>query len=750
MRFLAIYRASFYLMLTFATLVLSMDATEDNPLSILFPPAVALAGIVAFLTVDRNPRLAPSRSFGSLVALASAGLSYAEYKQDPNHLLIAAAHWLVYLQIIKMFLPKTVEDDWFLFLLGLVQVLVGGVISQSDKVGIALFCWSLLALWVLTLFALHRESLRMAVAGVFSPEPAHDRAEPFRGLIDLAFVLSTARVAATTLALGGLIFLAMPRVPMMGSSQGGGPVGKHLTGFDDEVQLGQLGEILENDSVVLSVELFDRDGKRLAVDPDDAEYRWRGVSMDRYEKGRWRRPRIRPNGYTLSLGDRWIESPVIRQVIKLEPTDSPILFALAPILDADSSDRRSTPELNDADGTLFRGETRSRSFDYHVTSASRPEIPQPGEIHPSGQYLRTLASMPDDLRKRLRAIALEHVRGIDEDDRSARAAAIERWLRESGEFRYSLQMDVGDPNLDPVEDFIVHRKTGHCEYFASALALLLRSIEIPTRIINGFKGGDYNAMGGVITVRQKHAHSWVEALVGRAEAQDGQPIWRTLDPTPSDQRNASVARVGGMAGNFRQITDFIRYIWVFYIVGFNADRQNLLLYGPIKTLIAEARNGFEIIGTTIRGWLHFPSPESFFSLRGFVVSFVGLLVLAGLARLATWPIRRLVRKFSGSVASGPDGSAGVAFYGRLLRLLGEFGLERPPAETPREFARRAAVFLSGHGSGTDVVADVPPLVVDAFYRFRFGDHTLGDDNSSHVNARLDALEARLHPPTPDS
>ncbi len=89
--------------------------------------------------------------------------------------------------------------------------------------------------------------------------------------------------------------------------------------------------------------------------------------------------------------------------------------------------------------------------------------------------------------------------------------------------------------------------------------------------------------------------------------------------------------------------------------------------------------------------------------------------------------------------------AGIQFYRRLLRLLAEYGLDRPPAETPREFARRAAVFLAGHGSGTEAVADVPALVVDAFYRIRFGEHTIREDDFDRVTARLDALEAHLHP-----
>src|SRR5258708_33494589 len=97
-------------------------------------------------------------------------------------------------------------------------------------------------------------------------------------------------------------------------------------------------------------------------------------------------------------------------------------------------------------------------------------------------------------------------------------------------------MEVIDPSIDPVEDFLVSRKEGHCAYFASALALMLRSIGIPARMVNGFKGGDWNDLSNVLTVRQKHAHSWVEALVGEVGSGDASrrtPVWVTLDPTPA-------------------------------------------------------------------------------------------------------------------------------------------------------------------------------------------------------------------------
>jgi hypothetical protein len=109
--------------------------------------------------------------------------------------------------------------------------------------------------------------------------------------------------------------------------------------------------------------------------------------------------------------------------------------------------------------------------------------------------------------------------------------------------------------------------------------------------------------------------------------------------------------------------------------------------------------------------------------------------------------RRIRRIWAGARADESALAAGVLFYRRMVTLLEEFGLERPAAETPREFARRAAGFLAGRGSGNESVADVPPLVVDAYYRIRFGHLDLEADALRFVEARLDALESRLRPET---
>ncbi len=180
-------------------------------------------------------------------------------------LVLALGHWLVYLQLIKMFLPKTVEDDWFLYLLALTQVVVGAFLP-GEHVGIVLMAWALAALWTLSLFYLHREAVPTAQAGGTATRDAGTRPEePYPGLIDGAFVLSGLKVALLTLALGGLIFLLMPRWGSPRPPQSRSPrLAQNLTGFSETVELGRMGEILESEDIVMTIELYDETRQRVA------------------------------------------------------------------------------------------------------------------------------------------------------------------------------------------------------------------------------------------------------------------------------------------------------------------------------------------------------------------------------------------------------------------------------------------------------------------------------------------------------
>ncbi|MBX6314579.1 MAG: transglutaminase domain-containing protein, partial [Isosphaeraceae bacterium] len=410
-------------------------------------------------------------------------------------------------------------------------------------------------------------------------------------------------------------------------------------------------------------------------------------------------------------------------------------------------------EFFPADGTFWRPDPdRSGSFEYEITSAADGGKSQPHESYPFvSSALRSLLKFPEQpegMKERLRRIAEAEIAKLapeSRNDRTAIARCLESYLRSTGGFTYSLQMGRNDPTLDPVEDFLINRKQGHCEYFASALCLLLRSVDIPARVVNGFKGGDWNTLGRVLYVRQKHAHSWVEALL--SEEPEAEPRWLTLDPTPASQREAVVAQIGGLATRLRPVSDYLRYLWVFYIAGYSAERQKMILYDPALRLIAEAQRGFGMMlagPRALLAWLlDFPDIRSFFSVRGFVVSVVAMLLLVGLYR-AVLGLSRFLRRRPGDQDS-LGLAAGVAFYHRLLEVLASCGLSRPAAETPREFAHRAALFLAGREMDGEAIAEVPTQVVEAFYHVRFGGQRLDPEALRHLETRLDALEARLRP-----
>lgn len=744
-----IYRASFYLMMTVAAIALCADPSNSR-FGWLPPLLVAAAGVTAFLTVDRDPKLSLPQGLAKALALSTLGLLYLEYSLDENELVRSLGHWLIALQLVKYSLPKTALDDWFLFLVGLMQVLIGSVINTGDQVGIWLFVWAILAVWVLGQFFLQREARRFAKAPPTSPGAvlAPSREDPYAGLFDRPYFMATLRVMALTLALGFLAFLLIPRQSGLSPSRFGQTSSQHLTGFDEEVALGQLGEILENETPVMTVEFTDLDRNPI---PPPSEPLWRGVTLNSYENGRWRRQTSRSLRLLQIMPNAMLtQHNAFRQAIKLEPNDSPTLFAIRPFLGLRSSRGVPPPSINTIDGTAFRQDLRG-TFDYEVISDLDANAPQSGESPPSDNRLEEiLLGIAPELKERLRRIAEPLVEGLPTDGPDAilaRGRALEGYLLDPRNFGYSLQMSRVDSSMDPVEDFLVNRREGHCEYFASALALLLRSIDIPSRMVNGFKGGDWNDITQTMTVREKHAHSWVEAYAGVND--DGQPIWFVFDPTPGTERERSIAQMGGLAARLRVVTDLVRHVWIFYIQGYNSERQSRLLYEPLgmvaRAVRALAVAGWAAISSAAVALFHFKNIRSLISVKGFVVTFLLLLTLVYLAKLCAWLFRRVLAWWRGPDEDAQGATAGILFYRRLAQLLAEYDLERSPAETQNEFARRAFRFLSGRGTGAQDAAESPQKIVDAFYQVRFGHMDLSPETLAELEQRLDALEAVLRP-----
>jgi len=129
-------------------------------------------------------------------------------------------------------------------------------------------------------------------------------------------------------------------------------------------------------------------------------------------------------------------------------------------------------------------------------------------------------------------------------------------------FRYTLDNPSGQA-LNPLEDFLERTQAGHCEYFASAMALMLRARGVPARVVNGYRLGPWIPEGGYFRVSQNEAHSWVEYW------HEGR--WWTADPTPQGSAVGAVGNGGLQA--YERWLDAIRYRWDRYVVRFSDQDQ---------------------------------------------------------------------------------------------------------------------------------------------------------------------------------
>jgi len=338
--------------------------------------------------------------------------------------------------------------------------------------------------------------------------------------------------------------------------------------------------------------------------------------------------------------------------------------------------------------------------------------------------------------------------GLGPDDRFACARLFERQLRDSGRFQYSLEGQERGGLVDPIEDFITTHPRGHCEYFATALVLMLRSQEIPARLVVGYKTDEWNHLGQFFQVRQLHAHTWVEVYLeprhfrDRREAADSlvegaSGAWLRLDPTPA----GSAPRLNPVVEMIGKSFDWLNFLWANYVMEMDRPRQYEAVYDPLADAIREAvrrlgdpnwwrgnlANVAQAMGTGLRSLI--------ITLAVVLVLFV-LLVACQVSRIL---LRRRLRRAGQADRGVRNARTMVDFYRRLEVLLARFGVTRLPAQTQREFAREAGAKVAA-STGEQQLAGLPGEVVEAFYRVRFGGMALDKPQAEAVELALKQLK----------
>jgi len=687
--------------------------------------------------------------------------------------MLGIANILVYMQIVCLFQEKDPRTCWVLTLLALLQVVVAAALSQSVVFGILLISYLILAPSTLGLLCIYREIVGEvppfgsgAVGGA-----AQDRAGRIEFRSDLRLghenerqVIRTVRhhvfrVLGVTFLVTLAIFFLAPR-PRTHAFRGLARMPVRSVGFSDRVRLGELGRAVENPQEVLRIRFLDpRTGERYPV--AGAIY-LRGAVLTEYTGGEWSHPAA---SLPISLWPLQKVSPpngegLVRQEITIEPLDRPQLFCVWPIVN-----------IHDNPGVMIdlhkmvlvrSAELLGTRFQYRLMTPAFHEGQQ-WLVMPTG----TRADLDPALRKpppregpgavpTLIALAEEwvHQFRLSRNDPYTMARIFERQLRDSGRFTYSLEAQPRSPRLDPIEDFIAHHPRGHCEYFATALVLMLRSQGIPARLVVGYKTEEWNPLGGFFQVRQLHAHTWVEAYLRPDQIPEDLRLegpfwagaagaWLRLDPTPAAAQPLPKKLFWAM---WRWL-DWLDFLWRQYVVEMDQSRQEETVYRPISTLAGR------IWERAIRSVAEFGRALNplWVGIVDFARGGLGtaVLLLIGTGTLVAlifrgWVRGEAIRRVLRSVLwGGRRENVGVdshlaTFYRRLEVILARLGLKRLPGQTPREWAKCSEVALQRFDLPSDLIC-LPSEVVEVYYAVRFGRRTLRPEQEKHLTTRLDKL-----------
>lgn len=284
-------------------------------------------------------------------------------------------------------------------------------------------------------------------------------------------------------------------------------------------------------------------------------------------------------------------------------------------------------------------------------------------------YLWKCLQLPDELAQgRVPELAREWADG--EDTTFTKAMEIERRLRR--DFAYSLTPQASG---NFIESFLLDVREGHCEYFATSMAVLLRNLGIPARIVNGYYATEWNGISSAFTVRQRDAHSWVEAWMGDDYG------WMTFDPTPA----AGVGRRNETSKLVLQLTsimDAMKVRWYRYVVDYSFNDQVAAFRRVMswRDNFMRYMDNFKIMGfgSSNLTQLEIDDLTTGIDWRPLMVA-LGIIVA-----LVSWQVYRwIIRRKRNSLTP-------VKFYNELLMLLANHNIRIKPGQTPREFAREVA------------------------------------------------------------
>jgi hypothetical protein len=632
----------------------------DWPSAMLMLIALCVRGLMAAGVIE----LALPNRVSAVFILLAIGFFPLDVWLVSGAVFPAVVHLVCLLASLKIVTGKTNRDFMYLKMVAIVELLAGAILSVS------LGFFAFLALFLMfAIAAFSSGEVRRSAQARRAVVRGGLRAFP-RRLVSISVFLFSGILFMTA----GMFFV-LPRTARAALERIM-PQHYHVSGFSKGVTLGQIGELKKNSTPVMHVRAYPGGGF--------LEVHWRGAALARFDGRRWdNRPALPQNlipdqgVFTVNRGPHSRLGHVITYTVKMNERGADTLF----IAGTPQTIRIDVPylEFTSSQSFVVVAPAVLPGLTYAVYSFLEDEAAEPAMLpsqlpRPERNELLQLPSIDP----RIEPLAREMAAGARTD--AEKANAIESHLRQ--DYGYTLEM-LPSAVADPLANFLFDRKKGHCEYFASAMVVMLRTQGIPSRLVTGFQSGAYNPITGLQVVRESDAHSWVEAwIAGRG--------WTTFDPTPVDPGSAA----GGVMARLSLFFDAAEQFWQEWVLSYDLDRQiglasrmdesaRRLRVGGAAAWSAWVSDAFS---STVDGmksaarehWGHAPIVVAAAALLAIAV------VLCWPMLLRWWRARVRARRLARGQGEASDATV---LYHRMLGALERRGIHKPPWLTPAEFAR---------------------------------------------------------------
>jgi len=668
------FELSIYLLVLMGFGTLASTGALDLPTVILVGAALAVRGYL----FGKRRRVVISERWTGPLTIVYFVFYAGDYFLLSRSFLTATVHLVLFAVVVRTFSLRRERDYIMLAILAFLMVLASAVLTVDS---VFLFFFAGFMLMAVATFIL-MEMRRSGRAAQFQARHTNDPQEHRH--LAFSLVRMTPSLVAMILACAVAVFFLLPR--MSAGYLGGYSFGTDFSsGFSDRVQLGGIGQIQQSDAVVMHIQIDGDPRGQYAL-------HWRGVALAYFDGKSWSNSReqvvlprgangefaipffsqgVAPESPLRNAAGRARTSQLIHYRVLMEPIGANVFF-LAPWARRVSGAYR-TLQIDDGGAISDLDSQRLVTLyeaDSDISAPSPEQLRGAGDSLPSftEAYLRV-----PKLDPRIAQLAAQITAASSNN--YDKAAALERYLK--GHYGYTLQLPR-TPVADPLANFLFERRQGHCEYFASSMAVMLRTLQIPSRVVNGFRSDEFNDVTGNYVVRAKNAHSWVEAFFPGYG-------WITFDPTPG----GAVASPQGW-GRAMLYLDAAASFWREWVISYDAAHQSVLgqsVLSGTRSSVEQVRmwarmRYARILGLARRGQRHVEDAPGPWLGVGVMVALL-LLALANAGRIARM-IR--TRRLQAHPERSPNQAAAM-WYERMARFLARRGVKKAMTQTAQEFVR---------------------------------------------------------------